>query len=56
MGGEGRSVHGEERGVEGTPLADRLSDNTGGHFETSVPLHATASRSPRRKKSGGRVR
>ena len=43
-------IYGEERGVEGTPLTDCLSDNTGGHFEASVPLQATASRSPRCKK------
>ena len=50
MGGRRRRVHGEEWGVEGTPLTDRLGDNTGGHFEASVPLQATASRSPRCKK------
>ena len=42
MGGRRRRVHGEEGGVEGTPLTDRFSDNTGGYFEASVPLQATA--------------
>ena len=47
VGGSGWMVNGEERDVEGTPLTDRLSDNTGGQFEESLPLQATASRSPR---------
>ena len=51
--GGGRRIDGEEGGVDGTPLTDRLSDlsdNTGGHFEASATLQATALRSQRCEK------
>ena len=42
MGEEGRKVDGEEGGVEGTPVTDRLSDHTGHHLAEGVPLQAAA--------------
>ena len=42
VGGEGQKVDGEEGGVEGMPVADRLSHHTGHHFAEGVPLQATA--------------